>query len=185
MNRYYLFPVIGKGFSHTSARRPKYLDAYAGLPAVEGKQYLYYGQLPVVLVHLPNVDQATHDELTANPDVIAFPLNLASTVGGNLATVKNALEAALVPSEWVNGGTTYAEILTRMQKLFIFTQRFQAWLKHRILTALWDNDTLLQDLPGFLLEDIQDTCDSLGISYAGITADMSIRDAVAILSQRV
>lgn len=162
------------------------MDAYPpSMPQMAGRQYLYYGQLSYVLVHLPNVDQVTHDVLVANPDVIAFPENLSNTVGGNRNTVEAALESVKVPSSWITPQTTYAEILTRMRKLFQFTQRFHAWFAKRVMNAIWDNDTQLDQLPGFLIEDIQDACNSMSIDHSGITANMPIRDAIGILSQRM
>lgn len=185
MNRYYLIPATGTGLTLATARRPKYLDAFAGSAALAGMQFLYYGQLQTVLVNLPNVDQATHDALTANADVIAFPLNLSAQAGGNLAAVTAALESVKVPSEWVQTTTTYAVILSRIQKLFLFCQRFQGRFKHSLFEAIWNNDVQLQQLPGAVLADMQAAAESLGLDTSGISASTTLRDAVGIMSQRM
>lgn len=187
MRRFYLAPVVGKGFTVETRRRVKYFmeDYPPGHAALVGMDSLYYGHIPVALVDCPNMDDATHAELVAHNDVVAFPQNLNSQVGGSLSQVQAILEAAVVPGHWITPTTTYLTIITRMAKLFLFATRFHAWFAHRVVEFVWGNDITLSQLPAFLLEDLSDAAATFNIDVSDITGNTSVRDAMAIVSQRM
>lgn len=177
--------MIGTGLTRQDAKRPKYLAPFNGTPALQGKQIVWYGLLMVAMVDCPNMDQATHDMLTVNADVVAFPENLANQVGANLSTVQAALDGFSIPSGWVTATTTYQEIVTSLFKLFNFANQFHYWFGQRVVRYLWDSNTRMNQLPGDLLADIQMAAANKGIDTTGITQQMTIKQAIGILSQRL
>lgn len=188
MRRFYLVSVVGKGFDVQHARRVRYFhtDYPAGHSALVGMRTLYYGHLPVCLVDCPNMDETTHAELVVHSDVDAFPKTLNQVIGtSNLQAVKDTLESWMIPAQWVEESWTYLDILLRMEKLFIFASRFQPWLAHRLIVNFWDNDIALNDLPAFLIEDLQDAASTFGIDTSDIDGTWLIRDAVTVVSQRI
>lgn len=176
--RYYLVPVIGTGFDHLNMRRPKYFSQLTGVPY----QTIYYGHLPTVLIQA-DLLQAVHDQIVAQPDVAVFPVNLNQAI--NLAAVQTALSARNIPAGWLNGSLTYLQVVKRLRALFLFAQRYQAWLAHKIVEALWDNDVTLASLPGFLIDDLQETATSLGLDTTGITGQTTIADMMVTLAQQL
>jgi hypothetical protein len=94
--RVYLIPTTGTGGVVNSAPdpvRPKYVRE-AGLSYLQ----VTYGRQPVALV-FTDVTAGQHTALAANGDVVAIPANIDTTVGANLATVQNALEALNIPAD--------------------------------------------------------------------------------------
>jgi hypothetical protein len=186
MRRIYLVPLTGTGLTRQDAKKPKYFsDLASDNPAIQGAQILWYGLLLVALFDCPNMDQATHDAITANADVVAFPQNLNAQVGANLAVVQASLDQFSIPSGSVTATTTYLDIINALIKLFNFANQFHYWFGQKIMRYLWDSDVKLNQLPGDLLSDIQLAADNRGIDTAGITAAMTIKQAIAILSQRL
>jgi len=185
VRRIYLTPIEGTGLTRQDAKKPKYFSAYRGQPVMDNSQIIWYGLLMVAMVDCPNMDQATHDALTANPDVIAFPENLTNAVGANVATVQAGLDSFSIPSSWVNSATTYQEIMTRLYKLFDFANSFHYWFGQKVMRYLWDSGTRINQLPGDLLADIQAAADVRGIDTTGIAANMTIKEAIGLLSQRI
>lgn len=178
--RYYIVPVVGKGFNRETGRKPKYLGEIGGLK----QRTLYYGHLPVVLLRA-DVTQVLHDSVSANSDVISFPLNIDNQVGAALTTVKTKMTAAQIPNDWVLATMTYRQILRRLEYFFQFVTRYQGRLAHELITTLWDNDTTIADMTAATLEDVQGAATSLGLTdFSGITTSSTLGEAMVTLAKR-
>jgi hypothetical protein len=125
--RLYITPVIGSGVPGDS-RRPKYIaDLGVSWAAMD------YGFQPIFLV-AANVTPAQHTALITNSDLTAFPADLATNVGGGgVTTAQNALEAAFIPAQWVNGAMRWSEVARIVAGMFQFMQRLNVVLGNEVL----------------------------------------------------
>ena len=168
--RLYTIPITGSGTNHTDPRRPKYV-VEAGVPWA----MMDYGAIPWALV-AADVTNGQHNALTSNADVTAFPTNLQGTIGGNLSTVVNALEAARLPAGWVNASDTYATVARTVAGLMQFAQRYTAISGGQELVPSSINlNTQFGSLSQQRQDDLLATANSLGYSTAGLQATTTLR----------
>lgn len=124
----YLVPAIGDG-TKANPRRPKYLgDMVIDSAAID------YGFQPIFLAAADLTD-TQHASITGNADVISFPLDLTAVIGGGqaLQNARNALEAALVPAQWVKATDTWAFVAHTVGAMFQFMQRLNFYLGNEVL----------------------------------------------------
>lgn len=176
--RYYLVPVIGNGFTAKTGWRPKY---FIDLTAVKYRT-LFYGWLPTALIQA-DVDQATHDTIVANSDVVSLPENLSQTI--NLTVVQNIFTSRDIPASWLNAGLTYLQVLRRLEALFNFATKYQSFLAHKMLRAIWANDVTLAGLPGFLQADLQEAADFFGVDTAGVTGSTTVEELMVNFAAQI
>ena len=87
---------------------------------------MYYGFQPTYLV-AADLLPADDANIAAQPDVDALPFDLSPTVGGgNVQAARNALEAALIPAQSVNGQMTWLQVARLVGGMFQFMQRVYA-----------------------------------------------------------
>jgi hypothetical protein len=87
---------------------------------------MYYGFQPIYLVA---ADLAAADDanIAGQTDVDALPFDLSPTVGGgNVQAARAALEAALIPAQWVNGQMTWLTVARMVAGMFQYMQRVYA-----------------------------------------------------------
>lgn len=168
--RLYQIPITGSGTNHTDPRRPKYV-VEAGVPWA----MMDYGAIPWALV-AADVTNPQHNALAGNADVTAFPTNLQGTIGGNLNTVVNALEAARLPAGWVAASDTYATVARTVAGLMQFAQRYTAISGGQELVPSSINlNTQFGSLSQQRQDDLLATANSLGYSTAGLQATTTLR----------
>jgi len=126
--RLYIVPQVFGSMEGQTARVPKYFFPnfrWAGMD---------YGFQPIYLVA---ADLAPADDaaIIANSDVVAFPFDLATTVGGGqaLTNARNALEAALIPAQWVAASSTWSEVARTVAGMFQFMQRLNFVLGNTVV----------------------------------------------------
>jgi hypothetical protein len=126
--RLYIVPTIGAGTigPPPDPRRPKYFDGLKW----DGMDY---GFQPIFLV-AADLTPAQDASIVANPDVDALPFDLSPTVGGgNVQAARNALEAALIPAQWINGQMTWLTVARMIGGMFQFMQRLNFYLGSTVL----------------------------------------------------
>jgi len=135
-----------------------------------------YGFQPLFLV-AADLTPAQDSAVTANTDVFAFPANLATAVGGGGVTAaQNALEAALIPAQWVNGSMLWSQVARIIAGMFQFMQRLNGILGNAVvidasakLNAQWQ--TVPVDDQSAVLEAAQ----SLGYNTSFIQPTTQLR----------
>lgn len=168
--RLYVIPITGSGSSRLDPRRPAYV-VEAGLDWAA----MDYGQVPWGLV-AANVTTPQHNALVANADVTAFPANLQTTIGANLATVQAALEAARLPAGWVAASDTYATVARTVAGLMQFAQRYTALSGgQELVPASINLNTQFGSLSAQRQADLLATADSLGYDRTGLQATTTLR----------
>lgn len=166
--RYYLIPIVEAEVDGRTIRRGKYtqlMTHYAMLP---------YGEMGTGLLGV-DLSEVEHDQLGAQGDVLAFPENLQGVVGGRLGAVQAALESVRMPSDFVDGGMTFGQVLRQVAALCMFAQKLSG-LGYGTLEAL---STTLGELSAAKRQKIADVFASLGISTEGYTGATTLR-AVAL-----
>lgn len=161
--------MIGNGFTAKTGWRPKYFIDLTG----EKYSTLFYGWMPHALIQA-DLDQPTHDSIVANPDVEVLPANLNQTI--NLSAVQTILSDRDIPISWLNSSLTYLQVLRRLEALFNFARKYQGYLAHKMIRAVWVNDVTLNQLPGFLVSDLQEAADFFSLDTTGITGTTTVEE---------
>jgi len=190
--RLYIVPVIGTGATKATARRPKYFTDGTITPTL-GWSAMDYGFEPWMLVaaDLSGADDVT---LAAEPDAFALPFDLSPTLTApQVANVQNKLEAANLPSGWVNTSLTWTQVVKTVIGVLSFFQRFGAvYAKQNGVApgSIYGSGITLDSTFGSLSVPIRNamlsTAVSFGFSTAGLNSGATIRvilKAMADLSQ--
>lgn len=123
--RLYIVPVVGTGASVSNARRPKYFNARDGIIS-SGQSWsaLDFGLEPVMVVGA-NLTLSDDLLIVGQPDVTAFPFDLAPTLTtGEVIAIRTKLETLNVPALWVNTSLTWLFVLRTILGMFTFLQRY-------------------------------------------------------------
>jgi hypothetical protein len=126
MLRIYLLPleVIG------TARGPKYFvwKYNQGNPVHSTEWGLIdYGFEPTCMM-VAQVTQADHDFLAVQSDVYAFPENIDATLGGQVSSLRTAMEAFNIPADWINASKTFREVIHMIAAVCLLMQRIKGIL---------------------------------------------------------
>jgi len=173
--RLYIVPAVVTGSGENTDRTVKYFNTM-GLRFAA----MDYGlnNLFLVAADLLPADDAA---ITANADVFAFPFNLATTVGGgNVTSAQNALEAALIPAQWVNGSMVWSQIARTVAGMFQFMQRLAQFLSpilgpNPVIDSSSKLNAQFGSLPSNIQQAILGACTSLGYSTANIQSNTQLR----------
>ena len=186
MDRYYLAPVVGDGFSVVTAKSVKYFSDLrtAQNPAVDGMQFLILHVNRVSLVHCPNMTQTVHDQLTAQPDVIAFPETLTNTVGGQLANITSTLESIYMPNNFIGASTTYQQIIDYFVSYMQLANPVIDWLRLEIVQYIYQSGTTLSQLPGDITSRMQAIAANRGYDTTGLSGASTIREMLEHFSEQ-
>ena len=125
--RLYITPALGIG-TRDDPRRPAYISDFP-----VSRFSMDYGFQPIFLTaaDLASADDA---QVTAHPDVFAFPFDLTTNVGGgNVTSAQNAFEASLIPAQWVNGAMQWSQVARTVAGMFQFMQRLNGVLGNEIV----------------------------------------------------
>lgn len=171
--RFYLLPKTGDGLSRATGFQPKYLEA-AGIPVLMS---MSYGREPVYLV-LVDVTAGQHTALSGNADVVALPLNLDTTVGGQLATVQNALETLKIPGQWVTAQTTYRQVVNMVERIFRLWQKLDGLYGMSVFASGATLNTTLGQLTQTQRDRLKFTAGAFGVDTSGASANTTLRQAI-------
>lgn len=130
-----------------------------------------YGNELLCLLAL-DVTPAQHAAMIANADVSAFPTDLDSVTGANLATVQAALESRNLPADDVTANTSYRLILRWIIAIFSITTTAP------LFSATVTMDTTLGELTATQRAELKAAAESAGYSTAGLTLQSTIRQAL-------
>lgn len=188
MDRFYFLPteVLPDG-----SRVPKYLrvklrdGSYTGTIDNSRVATMRYGLVPAALVLVFGIDQANHDALVANSDVIAVPENLDNNVAGAaIPTIENLFNVLMIPSGWVTTSYTYREVLRRVAGLFQFSQRYQGVFHEPMLTAQSQWNLIINTLSGLAIAKWMVVAMSFGYDVSGIQGTWTVKQALWYLSDQ-
>ena len=184
--RYYVVPKIGDGLTLATAFRPKYTDPGSlGVGWNVGPfEAMDYGLEDVYFVAL-NLDVTQHNTLNSQPDVLAVPSPISSTVSAlALNTVQTKLEAGNIPADWVTTSMTYQQVLSRVLRIVQFMQRFQG-VFGRLFAAGATLDTRINQLPVNARQALNTAAQSMGADTSSIQGTTLIRAALVIVGDQV
>lgn len=166
--RLYITPSEGDPFSE-QGRHPKY---FVGLSWAA----MDYGFQPLFLVaaDLTSGQDAT---IVGNSDVIALPFDLSGTLqGGQVQAARNALEAALIPAQWVNAQMSWQTVARMIAGMFTYMQRLNVIVGNDVLI---DSSTKLNiqfsAIPANIQQGMLDAATSLGYTVIDIQPNTQIR----------
>lgn len=180
--RFYIVPKIGTGIDKDSFR-PKYVtpaskEAPVPPPLVSVDwNGMDYGAENVFLI-AADVTPAQHTTLSAQADVLAFPVPLDNTVSGAaLPTVQSTLEALNIPGSWVTTSTTYRQVIRVVAKAIVFAQRYNGLFEglQRIFDAGVTLDTRWNQLTNAQQTRLLQVAANLGIDSSGVTSTTTMR----------
>lgn len=181
MYRFYLLPIE----TVSAARGPKYLKWRFGPDGLDVTWAgMDYGLMPVMLV-AADVDEAQHAEISEHEDVIAVPANIDANITAQaLPAVEAALEALHIPADWVTTAYTYRQILRGVAGLFQLAQRYHGRGLGRLIEQGVSLETRINQLPAGLVQNLNETAQSLGWSTDGIAGTWRLRRALMFLAQQ-
>lgn len=175
--RFYIVPKVDNG---AGGFDPKYI-VEMGLQSGA----IDYGLEDTFLIGA-EVTTEQHQELASQLDAIAIPANLDSNIGLTaLSTVKDKLEGLHVPADWVTTNHTYRQVLRLVGKLFLYMQRFHGRELRKFFESGITLGTRVNQLTQAQRNAMTDAAESLGLSIAGITNTMTLRQALKILADQM
>jgi hypothetical protein len=184
MIRWYFMPNL----PYSDTRLPKYL--YHGrFPERGGVQVaswhkLNYGLIDACLVWA-DLTQEQHEQLAAEPDVAAVPLNLDETVSDTaLPRVKAVMEALRIPAEWVTTAYTYRTLLRMVAGLMLFACRYHAMHNEQLIDSVAQLDVRWNQIPSARQNRIKATADDMGYDYSAVQPTWLVRRILLHLAQQ-
>lgn len=180
MIRVYIMPLIGAG-GRVDPRRPKHAD----LAGVVAYGSVRYGEEGDTLCGF-DLDQAAHDIIAADAEVLVLPLNLDNNLtAGAVTQAETFLESINMPGDWVNTTFTYREVLRLVGGAFLFQQRYASLSgQGQLFTGAMNLDRTVSSLTQQLRDDIQATADSFGYDSSPITGAWTLRQVVKHYGQQ-
>lgn len=115
-----------------------------------------YGRNTIWLVRVRNISDADWVELSAKPDVYAFPpddrLNTPVTDRERLVTFFDGYK---VPAHWITATTTYLDILKSIARIGHVLQRYYGVHGRELFDDGIDLDTRFRDMPVKAMDSLQ------------------------------
>lgn len=166
MKRFYLLPIA----MIDTGRGPKYVRwRYNpdGIP-IESWGLMDYGFEPVC-IFVGDMTDEQHLELSANPDVYAFPTDLDIPVGEESTALKSSFETFNFPANWITPASTYRQVLRRVAASCQCLQRLKGMVGNYCPFSLggqWGDHSLntkLSDIPLAVRGALLSACGQIGI----------------------
>lgn len=178
--RFYVLPIeVVAVWSETQQRYlfrkgPKYLHWRGSVdPLIERVDVHWllkdYGALDVAIV-AADVTETEHITLSAQADVIAFPVDLAETVGTEqLPGLRADLEGRNIPGNWIQAATSYQAIARFVCGLFLYAQAVTTYSGGQPLFRDGDNlDMQIGDFPPDVRDGLVLAAQQLGYDHSGL-----------------
>jgi hypothetical protein len=181
MQRFYLIPITEEMINGTLYRHPKYWvwKFDQDLPLIQGpKGMLAYGFTPFGLLGAPEISQADHDFLAAQPDVYVFPVDIDQPITD--PTIDDFFENVNLPTDWLTPATTYRELMRQTAGMFAFNKRYagiaaaETGERHSIFDTATLN-TRLRQMTAQEEEWFYLTVESFGFNRADVNRNSQLR----------
>lgn len=182
MNRLYIIPMELGPSSKGPAKQPKYLREFPGL----AWGVITYGSDMLGLVMARDIKQAIHDQLILHPDVLAFPEDLDTVIGGiEAAAIDSYLDSRMVPADWVFPGTTYRQLARMVAGAFLYAQRYAGVSGHKTLfTSKIRMDTKFKQLSERRRKDMIEAAASMGFDPSPLTGVSTMSQMVNAMAEQ-
>jgi len=179
--RLYLCPQVWAG-DKLMAWRPKTLWAY-------GKHTgpcLDYGHQGYVLV-VADLSEVEHQAAEADSEIFCLPLNLDAAIGGNVATVHDALEAMKMPADWVQATHTYRQVMRLIYAAIILFRRVAGILNTTVpfLAGTITLETRFNELPQVGRDALIQFAQERNLDYTGVTPTVKLRQIIKGLAEQL
>lgn len=177
--RLYIVPVVGTG-TKSNPRTPKYFTD--GTITSTSWTANVYGFEPWAIV-AADLSPADDTIIVNEPDAFALPFDLSPLLTAPQVTnVQAKLEAANIPSGWVNTSLTWTLVVRTVLGMFEFFQRYSGIYAKQtglVPTSLFTGgvtlDSTFGSLPSANQNALTGSAQSFGISTAGLTASTTMR----------
>ena len=163
--RFYIMPIQVVG----NSRGPKYLKWRENSDGIVCRWSLMdYGLIDAALV-AADVTQEQHEQLVAEPDVAAAPVDIDQNISEiAIPRVQQVLEALRIPAEWIDSTYTYRQILRMVGGLFQFAQRHHGMHGEALIDSTDQLDLRWNQIPQARQNRIKATADNLGYDYSAV-----------------
>jgi hypothetical protein len=168
-------PLIVGGGPSKLGRKPKFTPA--------GYSIIPYGAENVCILSA-DVDAATHTTISADSQVSAFPANLlANLTSGAVTQAQGFLDGLNIPSQWVNTGITYIQMILIIGRIFEVSQMFE-----RSIGKLFANgitlSTTFSALPIGTKNTLTQIATSRGWDTSGLTGSSTMRQILKFMADQ-
>jgi hypothetical protein len=172
--RIYLIPkVIGGPHNELDLA---YQEDYVG----QSYTLMPFGRDPLAIVGFPSLPAESAAALALHADVVAFPDTEStawnSPIGGELAALQAALEAAKVPAGWIQSTFTWRTVLRLLAAMTQFLQRYgsDGW-KQGLFSAGVTLDTRFNQLPTGVQNRLRTAASTMGYDTSALTGNSTVR----------
>ncbi len=134
-----------------------------------------YGLIPAALV-AADVTQAQHEQLIAEADVAASPVDIDQNISDiALPKVAAVMEALRIPAGWIDDTYTYRQILRMIGGLFMFAQRYHGMHNEQLIDNVGQLDLTWSQIPTAREQKIIATADDRGYDYSAVQPSWKVR----------
>lgn len=158
-------------------RGPKYLRWRFNASGLDVAYSLVdYGLMNVCIVWA-DVNNGQHNQLVSNNDcrAIVQHANVDNAVGSAASNVRAALEALLIPGNWVQTTDTWRAVLRVTIGVFQYAQRLHAKFGVKIVPDGYSLDTTWSEIPVQGQQFLLETATELGIDTSGASGSTTLR----------
>lgn len=169
--RFYLMPKVATVGGSITTNKPAHLAELGNLWSG-----MDFGQEPVYLIRA-DVTPAQHTALTAFSDVIAFPADLTTTLGGAAAVTaaKTKLEALKIPADWVTTTTTTRELLRAVARFIAVNQRLDGLSRKSVFEGAITPETTVAQLTAAQRTALAGALVSFGLDTSAVAGVTTLR----------
>jgi hypothetical protein len=172
MIRFYIMPIM---VVDGNRRGPKYLRWRFGSGIECPWSVKSYGLIDAALVAC-NLTQAQHEQLVAEPDVIAAPEDINQNISEiAIPEVVQVMEALRIPADWVDSTYTYRQILRMIGGLFLFAQRYHGMHNEALIDSTAQLNLRWNEIPKARQDRIKATADEKGYDYSAVQPTWLVR----------
>lgn len=171
--RFYIMPIQ---VVNETYRGPKYLKWRFNPDGLDVPWSMKdYGLINACLV-AADVSQAQHEQLAAEVDVAAPPVDIDQNISEiAIPQVQQVLEALRVPAQWITSGHVYRQLLRMIGGLFMFAQRHHGMHGEQLIDSAAQLDLRWNQIPLARRQRIMETADNMGYDYSEVTNQWTIR----------
>jgi hypothetical protein len=184
-SRLYLTPhlvIVRSWGSGRPAKRPKYVGDLQG-QAWAARQYGHQGWSLLA----GDFDPAIHSTLASAPDVFVIPENLDQVVGGQVATVEDALETMGYPGDWVQATHTYRRVPRLVWATIRLFRRVAGILNTTVpfLAGQVTLETQFNQLPAAGRAALLQVASEWNLDTSGMTGSTKLREIIKFLADQL
>ena len=126
---YFIVPRIGDGISRETGFKPEFLSGDSRIPS---RSSMNLGLSPHFLTRAL-ITETLRDSIAALADVIAFPLDIDSSILlSEIVKLQSDLEAIGIPADWVTTINSYKDVIKFIAKYAQILQRTDGLFKRKL-----------------------------------------------------